>query len=122
MTTNNFISALLSVVTALFAMSCGQSSQEEPVAAEIALETLTEQEKFPMGFNPDTLSVTEGKVKNGQFFSTLLNSLGMGASEAYALTQACDSVFDVRTLRVGYNYKAYFSSFLNSKFSPCFTF
>lgn len=109
MTTNNFISALLSVATALFAMSCGQSSQEEPVAAEIALETLTEQEKFPMGFNPDTLSVTEGKVKNGQFFSTLLNSLGMGASEAYALTQACDSVFDVRTLRVGYNYKAYFA-------------
>ena len=89
-------------------MSCGQSSQEEQAVVETALETVPEQENFPMGFNPDTLSVTEGKIKNGQFFSTILNSLGMGASEAYALTQACDSVFDVRTLRVGYNYKAYF--------------
>lgn len=107
---NIFISALLSVATVLFAMSCGQSSQEEQAVVETAHETVPEQENFPMGFNPDTLSVTEGKIKNGQFFSTLLNSLGMGASEAYALTQACDSVFDVRTLRVGYNYKAYFAN------------
>jgi murein DD-endopeptidase MepM/ murein hydrolase activator NlpD len=62
-----------------------------------------------MGFCPDTLIVKDGKVKSGQFFSTLLNTLGMGASDAYALTQACDSVFDVRTLRVGNTYKAYYA-------------
>lgn len=106
---NNFISALLSAATVLFAASCGQSEPEDHASAEIALEEASEQKVFPMGFNPDTLSVTEGKVKNGQFFSTLLNSLGMGASEAYALTQACDSVFDVRSLRVGNEYRAYFT-------------
>jgi len=63
----------------------------------------------PLGFSPDSLSVTEGKVKTGQFFSTLLGSLGMSAQEAYNLTQACDSVFDVKTLRVGQAYRAYSS-------------
>lgn len=63
----------------------------------------------PLGFSPDSLSVTEGKVKNGQFFSTLLGSLGLSAQEAYNLTQACDSVFDVKTLRVGQAYRAYSS-------------
>ena len=51
-----------------------------------------------------------GKVKSGQFFSNLLGSLGMSQKEAYDLTMACDSVFDVRTLRVGNSYDAYYSS------------
>ena len=67
-----------------------------------------QEDENPLGFNPDSLTVTEGKVKNGQFFSTLLGSLGMSAQEAYNLTQACDSAFDVRTLRVGQSYRAYY--------------
>lgn len=63
-----------------------------------------------LGFSPDSLRCEEGKVKSGQFFSTLLGSLGMTAQDAYSLTQACDTVFDVRTLRVGNTYKAYFSA------------
>ena len=64
----------------------------------------------PLGFNPDSLRVVEGKVKNGQFFSTLLGSLGMSAQESYNLTQACGDVFDVRTLRVGQTYRAYYDA------------
>ena len=56
----------------------------------------------------DSLSFEDGKVRNGQFFSTLLTSLGLSASESYNLTQACAPVFDVRTLRVGNAYKAYY--------------
>ena len=33
----------------------------------------------------------------------------MTAQDAYNLTQACDTVFDVKTLRVGNTYKAYYS-------------
>ena len=58
--------------------------------------------------NLDSLHCVEGKVKNGQFFSTLLTSLGLSAGEAYDLTQACGETFDVRTLRVGNAYKAYY--------------
>ena len=56
----------------------------------------------------DSLECRHGKVRSGQFFSTLLTSLGLSASEAYDLSQACDSVFDVRTLRVGNTYSAYY--------------
>lgn len=56
----------------------------------------------------DSLDCRTGKVRSGQFFSTLLTSLGLSASEAYDLSQACDSVFDVRTLRVGNTYSAYY--------------
>lgn len=61
-----------------------------------------------LGFDADSLEVVEGKVKNGQFFSTLLGSLGMSAQEAYNLTESCDSVFDVRNFRVGQAYRAYY--------------
>ena len=63
-----------------------------------------------LGFSPDSLRSEDGKVKSGQFFSTLLGSLGMTAQDAYNLTQACDTLFDVRTLRVGNTYRAYFSA------------
>ena len=66
-----------------------------------------EEELCPLGFHPDSLDVKQGVVKNGQFFSTLLGSLGLSAQEAYNLTQACSDVFDVRTLRIGNAYRAY---------------
>ena len=95
-----------------FAFSCASGRNDEtPVSAE-NLVCEVEQVCNPLGFSPDSLSVVEGSVKKGQFFSTLLNSLGLGASEVYNLTQACDSVFDVRTLRVGNTYRAYYDDSL----------
>jgi murein DD-endopeptidase MepM/ murein hydrolase activator NlpD len=88
--------------------SCGSRTVEENVVAE----TKVDSSEFSLGFNPDSLRVVEGKVGNGQFFSNLLGSLGLSQQEAYNLTLACDSVFDVRTLRVGNAYKAYYSSVL----------
>ena len=109
------ISSLLSALTLTFAISCSQSGNSSQKVEENSPGTsVYDEEKLaepvnPMGFCPDTLIVKDGKVQKGQFFSNLLNSLGMGASDAYALTQACDSVFDVRSLRVGNTYKAYYS-------------
>ncbi len=102
------LSLLLLIVFALpLISSCGRNeSSSESEGQEAETESVAVDE--PLGFNPDTLSVTEGKVKNGQFFSTLLGSLGMSPQEAYNLTQACGDVFDVRTLRVGQAYRAYY--------------
>ena len=109
------ISSLLSALILSFAASCGQSEKssgkaecETVKSAESGSDQLAETLN-PMGFCSDTLQIREGKVQKGQFFSNLLNSLGMGASEAYKLTQACDTVFDVRTLRVGNPYKTYYA-------------
>ena len=100
-----FAASLLMIALVAFSAcrNAGDASSDnnhEPTSENLA-------EVSPLGFSPDSLSVTEGKVKNGQFFSTLLGSLGMSAQEAYNLTQACDSVFDVKTLRVGQAYRAY---------------
>lgn len=98
----SIISAFLLVSTLLFS-SCVNTSKEVQTADEQAVE--------------DTLSVlpslyslrcVEGKVKSGQFFSTLMTGLGLNAQEAYDLTMACDTVFDVKSLRVGNEYKAYY--------------
>ena len=86
--------------------SCGGARQQENKSENVEIAQVENQ----LGFAPDSLECVEGKVKNGQFFSTLMNALGMGAQSAYDLTQACQGVFDVKTLRVGNAYKAYYNS------------
>ena len=103
------ISLISTIIVALhmIASCAGDSSVSENELVTSAADTLDTASS--LGFDPDSLNVVEGKVKNGQFFSTLLGSLGMSAQEAYNLTQACDSVFDVKTLRVGQTYRAYYA-------------
>ena len=94
------IMAAVAVLTA-----CSGSSQNDICEADAVYEEAV----HPLGFNPDSLRCVEGKIKNGQFFSTLLGSLGMSAQDAYNLTQSCGDVFDVRNLRVDNSYRAYYS-------------
>lgn len=88
------------------AASCGSPQQE--VKPEV--ETVCEEVSYPLGFCPDSLESVAGKVRKGQFFANLLSDLGMSAKEAYDLTQACGDVFDVKSLRVGNAYTAYYAS------------
>jgi murein DD-endopeptidase MepM/ murein hydrolase activator NlpD len=55
-----------------------------------------------------SMRVVEGKIKSGEFFSVLMTNLGMGGTPAYNLAESCKDVFDVRNLRVGNSYKAYY--------------
>ena len=93
--------------------SCGRKG-ETPAGATEFSTGVSELSSANMGQGEaalpqlDSLDCRSGKVRSGQFFSTLLTSLGLSASEAYDLSQACDSVFDVRTLRVGNTYSAYY--------------
>ena len=97
-------SAIIVVSAVIIAISSRKSDKDQAVT-----EVLTETAAHPYGFCPDSLDCVEGKVKNGQFFSTLMMKLGMSAQQAYDLTLACDGVFDVKGLRVGNGYKAYYS-------------
>ena len=93
---------ILSVLmAALVACNANVSDNQEVVE-------IVQKEIGPYGFCPDSLRCVEGKVRNGQFFSTLMMDLGMGAQAAYDLTQACGKTFDVKSLRVGNAYKAYY--------------
>ena len=104
------ISNILVLSFAVLASSCGRSasSTEEAGGQDVHVEDCSEA--HVLGFNPDSLRCVEGKVKSGQFFSNLFGALGMSAQEAYNLAQACDRIFDVKILRVGNTYKAYYSS------------
>ena len=87
-------------------ISCGNGSSE---ASEGSLEQVdTTALVHPMGFCPDSLEMREGKVRSGQYFSTLMTGLGLTQQEAYDITQVCGETFDVRALRVGQPYKAYY--------------
>lgn len=102
------LTAFTLTMSVLSVSSCGRKSQEAD--DQISEYTDCETVDNPLGFCPDSLECIEGKVKNGQFFSTLLGSLGMSAQEAYNLTQACDTVFDVRNFKVGQSYRAYYET------------
>ena len=88
----------------LMLVACGCGSESE-VSDHIGVE---EQNENVSGFCLDSLRCVEGKVKNGQFFSNLMAALGLDSRQSYDLTQACGDVFDVRSLRVGNKYKAYY--------------
>ena len=88
-------------------VSCGSKGENSESVLSDAEPTTESSTQFP---SLDSLTCKAGKVRNGQFFSTLLTSLGLSNGEAYDLTQSCAGVFDVRTLRVGNSYKAYYSS------------
>ena len=92
------------LMVAFLASACVSGRQEN-----VAEGGCAEPWQHPYGFCPDSLECVEGKVGRGQFFSTLMMNLGMSAQGAYDLAQACGGVFDVKTLRVGNVYKAYYS-------------
>ena len=104
---------ILCVLMTVFA-SCGRKGENVDSSTISQTDSLAfHQESGGLKFQiPDSLECRSGKVKNGQFFSNLLTSLGLSNQEAYNLSQACAPTFDVRTLRVGNTYKAYYDSSL----------
>ena len=59
------------------------------------------------GFAADSLEMEESRVRRGDFFSTILIRNGLTAQEAYNLSEAVDSAFDVRSIRVGNTYRTW---------------
>ena len=98
-----YITSVFLLVFSLLLPSCGNAPVERQAAEEQSVaDTVSALPQM------DSLRCVEGKVKSGQFFSTLMTGLGLNAQEAYDLTIACDTVFNVKNLRVGNEYKAYY--------------
>ena len=96
------------VVLTCFFVSCRDEGKQRTEVAD-AIATSADTISCDLGFCADSMTAVKGKVRSGQFFSNLLGDLGMSQKEAYELTVACDSVFDVKTLRVGNGYEAYYT-------------
>lgn len=99
-------------VAVFSAASCGGGKSGRPDEAGVAeaCDTCNACDAGIYGFDPGGYSAVEGKVRNGEFFSNLLIKLGLSAGEAYLMSESCGDVFDVRTLKVGNRYTAYYSS------------
>ena len=63
---------------------------------------------YPLGFCTDSFSVVSGSVKSGDNFIGWVTGLGLPREKAFQLLQACDTVFDVRKLRAGNTWNAYY--------------
>lgn len=101
--------SIILILAATFSAALSSCSEGRSVADEQVVESIDSVVvQHPLGFCPDSLDIVEGKVRNGQFFSPLVTGLGMTQQQAYDLTMSCDSVFDVKTLRVGQTYRAYY--------------
>ncbi|MBO4923460.1 MAG: peptidoglycan DD-metalloendopeptidase family protein [Bacteroidales bacterium] len=67
----------------------------------------------PIGFFAEDFNCEESTVHNGETFSGLMNRLGMGMDEAYAMAQLCDSTFDVTKMRAGNAVRSYSDTLSN---------
>ena len=89
----------LSLLFILFSCSSPKETQEQdPEVPQLP----------PIGFYEEEFSKEEGKVKSGENFTGILLKLGITQTQAYDMTQVCDSIFDVRKMRAGKTWKAYY--------------
>ena len=99
-------------ILALCAVSCnlfrGRSASDEATAQKDTV--------YPLGFCTDSFRVVSGKIQSGDNFTSWVTRLGLPREKTYALTQACDTVFDVRKLRAGNDWNAYYADSASLKY------
>jgi murein DD-endopeptidase MepM/ murein hydrolase activator NlpD len=88
-------------IASIFLGGCRRKAPEAPVVEQ-------KDSVPPIGFWADSLDMFEGTVRNGETLVMLLTRLGMNADSAYSLAIKCDTVFDVRKMRAGNRYRAYY--------------
>jgi murein DD-endopeptidase MepM/ murein hydrolase activator NlpD len=57
------------------------------------------------GLNVDTFHVLTASIKNGDSFGKIMDNVGLGPAAVHTIATAIDSVFDLRLLHVGNNYR-----------------
>ena len=109
----SFLSKVIFILLAFFILVSLDSCNGRRVNSAEVTEVKEEEEDpevVALGFDSEQLDLKEGKIGRGEFFSDLLLKMGVNAQDAYSLSRVCDSIFDVRKIRVGNTYKAYFES------------
>lgn len=92
------------LLLAFAAISCGGRHGGKDDGAPVQNDTI-----YPLGFLTDTLSMEEGVVASGDVFSSLMIRLGLPASKVNPLISAGEGLFDVRKMRAGVPYQAYYA-------------
>ena len=82
--------------------------QNVAVRTDERAETVSEDEVYEYGIPLSRYRKVEGNIRRGEFFSTLMTRLGASQSDIYALDALSKGVFDMRQIKVGYHYHAYY--------------
>lgn len=97
------LTILLALVT-LISCTSGKGNKGEALEKDLILEEVNEY-----GFRTGDFNLKEGQVQRGDFFVPLLTRLGVSIADAYNLTEVSKGVFDLKTIKVGNRYKAYYT-------------
>lgn len=84
--------------------SCRRKAESTEVI-EIQKDTV-----YPLGFCTDSFDAVTGTLKNGEIFTGLMTRLGMGTGDAYTLATSIDSVFDMKKMRAGNEWHAFYDT------------
>ncbi|MBO4341356.1 MAG: peptidoglycan DD-metalloendopeptidase family protein [Bacteroidales bacterium] len=95
---------LLFIIAMAMAVSSCVFGRREKAAAVVEEAPVV----YPLGFCPSSFREVSGTVQNGDNFTAWVTRLGLPRDKAFALVNACDTVFDVRKLRAGNSWKAYY--------------
>lgn len=105
-----YISASIILFVAFAIAGCkGNGAANEGDANDSTQVVVEEPRHIEYGVDVTDLDVVQGKVANGQIITSLLRNLGANKT---AITQAAfipDSVFDVRRMKAGQRYSAYYT-------------
>lgn len=86
------------------------AGHQEAVAEAVAPpDTAAVEEIYEYNIPISEYRKTEGTIRRGEFFSTLMTRLGASQSDIYALDAKSKGVFDMRQIKVGYHYHAYYA-------------
>lgn len=112
------LNILITTAVALSVASCGNEDDPYDNIKKIRIEDLTQQESAGAseddeatciyGIQADLYDVLDGEVDSGESFSTLLDNLGVGQQDVGEMVELSKDVFDVRKLRAGNDYHAFF--------------
>lgn len=99
---------LTAILLAVFFLAAGCGGRQAGMQEETAAAATEEEASAGFwGFCEDSLSVEENRVRSGDFFSTILMRNGISAQDAYNLSDASDSIFDVASIRIGNTYRVW---------------
>lgn len=93
---------LFGIIISLSVPSC-KFSKGEKTEDEVVQDTI-----YPLGFCTDSFDMIQGTLKPGENFNSLLTKLGLSYEDAHNLASISASSFDMRKMRAGNAWQAYY--------------
>ena len=97
------------VKTRKIAEASAAAAESQAAEAEDYAPADSAQEVYEYNIPISRYRKVEGSIRRGEFFSTLMTRLGASQGDIYALDTKSKGVFDMRQIKVGYHYHAYYA-------------